>query len=135
MTSALTATVTRSRFAALLLVVLVALSGCSAIGGPFDTGTETDPNLVADGESLTVEPADDQVVAAQTDLEAGTQVAIRLRSSGDQPFLKSQSASVDSDGTASAAFNLSGVEPGSEFDVTVSHDGTAVIEADGRVTA
>lgn len=129
------AIVTRGRFAALLLVVLVVLAGCSSLGGVPGSGTETDPGLVTAGETLTLEPAPGQTVEGRTDLDAGTTVAIRLRSTGEDPFLKSESATVESGGTVAAEFDLSGVDPGTEFDVTVSHNDTAVIEATGRVAS
>lgn len=127
--------VTRGRFAALVLLALVAMAGCSSLGGVPGTDTETGPGLVTEGESLTLEPAASQAVEGRTDLAAGAEVAIRLRASGGQPFLKSESTTVENDGTFAATFNMSGVEPGTAFDVTVSHNGTTVIEADGRVAA
>mgnify|MGYP000274067318 CR=1 FL=1 len=128
-------TVTRGRFAALVLVVLVALAGCSSLGGVPGTDTETGPGLVTEGETLTLDPAASQAVEGRTDLAAGAEIAIRLQANGGQPFLKSESTTVESDGTFAATFNMSGVEPGTAFEVTVSHNGTAVIEADGRVAA
>lgn len=123
----------RQFWVAVGLLALVVLAGCSSIGGLPGPSTQTDPGLVTDGETLTVEPAPAQTVEGRTDLDAGDEVAIRLRSSGEHPFLKSESATVDDDGTFSAQFDLSGVESGTAFDVSVRHNGTTVIEADGRV--
>lgn len=125
----------RPSLVAVGLLALVVLAGCSSIGGLPGTATETDTGLVTDGETLTVDPAPAQTVEGRTDLAAGAQVAIRLRASGEDPFLKSESATVENGGAFSAAFNMSGIEPGTEFDVTVTHNGTTLIEADGRVAA
>lgn len=123
----------RRPWVALGLLALVVLAGCSSIGGLAGSPTESAPGLVTDGETLTLEPTAAQTVEGRTDLDAGAELAIRLRSSGEQPFLKSESTTVGDDGTFSAQFNMSGVESGTEFDITVSHNGTTAIEADGQV--
>ncbi|WP_135365593.1 BGTF surface domain-containing protein [Halosimplex halophilum] len=87
-----------------------------------------------DGDALTLEPASDRSIAGETDLPAGTEVTIRLRSAGDSsPFLKSAAATVTEDGRFSAAVNMSAVPAGSTFEVTVRHDGDTVATADGEV--
>jgi len=59
-----------------------------------------------------------------------------LRSSGSaQPFLKRTTATVGDDGRFEATFDLSGVEPGVAFTVTVRADGETVDEAPGEVVA
>lgn len=95
-----------------------------------------DTTLDADGDALTVESASGQSIAGETDLPAGTEVTIRLTSTGaTTPFLRSATATVGDDGRFSAAVNMSAVDPGSTFEVTVRHDGDTLAIADGEVVA
>ncbi|ELZ27004.1 hypothetical protein C475_08716 [Halosimplex carlsbadense 2-9-1] len=87
-----------------------------------------------DGDALTLESAGGQTVAGETDLSAGTDVTLRLESSGDaSPFLKSATATVTENGRFSTAVNVTEVAAGSTFEVTVRHDGDTIALADGEV--
>ena len=102
--------------------------------------TETAPvgnaSFLVDGERVALEPTADASLAAQTDLDAGTQVEVRLRStSGSSPFLKTQSATVEPDGTIRASFNMTGVATDTTFEATVDLDGTTLARHSGVVTA
>ncbi|WP_436931378.1 BGTF surface domain-containing protein [Halosimplex halobium] len=90
-------------------------------------------SLDYDGDALTVESAPDQSIAGETDLPAGTEVTLRLTSTGSSPFLKGATATVTEDGRFSAAVNMSAVAPGSTFEVTVRHDHDTIAIADGEV--
>ncbi|WP_436906868.1 BGTF surface domain-containing protein [Halosimplex marinum] len=87
-----------------------------------------------DGDALTLESASDQSIAGETDLPAGTEVTLRVRSAGgSSPFLKSASATVTEGGEFGTAVNMSTVSAGSAFEVTVRHDGDTIAIADGEV--
>lgn len=87
-----------------------------------------------DGDTLTVESAPNRTVGGETDLAPGTNVTVRLESAaGSSPFLKSATATVGEDGRFEAEFNVTGVDPGSEFEVTVRHEGDTLALADGEV--
>lgn len=76
--------------------------------------------IVHDGP-LVVRAAPNQTVRVKSNAPAGTEMTVRL-SSGRFNLLKASQVTVGSDGTATATFNLSGVEPGTTFTATVSED-------------
>lgn len=96
---------------ALVLVagVLVAVAGPS---GSIGIGSTDDPPTVDidDGEELDLKAHENSTVTGTLDGAAGTEVSVRLRSSGDSPYLKSDTATVDEDGRFEARFDLSHVE-------------------------
>lgn len=98
----------------------------------------TGPNgthLHVTGENVTVEAAANQTIRGATDLEPGTEIAVRARSSGSgQPFIKSQQVQVREDGTFAATFDFEGIEPGTTFEVTVHH-GNDTVSRSGTVVA
>lgn len=103
---------------ALVLVagVLVAIAGPT---GPIGNGAADDPPTVDidDGEELELKAHANATVTGTLDAPAGTEVTVRLRSSGDSPYLKSNTATVDEDGRFDAEFDLSHVE--SEHEATL----------------
>lgn len=119
-----------------VVATLAALVGIYGIPGVTDGGTanaaET-PRFVHDGDQLTLEPAEGQTIRGQTDLDAGTELAVRLRSTGDSPFLKSRSATVDDSGAFEATFDLSGVDGGTSFQAVVYRNGSRVMNTTGEV--
>ncbi|WP_459194666.1 BGTF surface domain-containing protein [Halosimplex sp. J119] len=108
------------------------------------TGTVAESSRVAeedhnttldyDGDKLTVESAIDQKIAGETDLSAGTNVTLRVVSSGGKnPFLKSAIATVSEDGRFTGGFNMTGIPSGTTIEVVVYHDGEQIAVADGEV--
>lgn len=99
--------------------------------------SDGEPKVVEyEGDALTLQSAPEQAVEGTTDLAAGTEVTVQLRSSGaGQPFLKQATTTVGEDGRLEATFDLSSVEPGAAFTVTVRADGETVDEAPGEVVA
>lgn len=90
--------------------------------------------FAVDGDELTVSTAADATVSAETDLDAGTQVDVRLRSTNaSAPFLYVEEATVTEDGTLSAAFNMSRTAPGDEFEASIYHNGSTLTTRDGVV--
>lgn len=132
-----------NRRTAALVVVAVAVVGSAVVVGVYGPlgladGTadaaET-PRLVYAGERLTLDPAPGQPIRGETDLDAGTELSVRLRSSGENPFLQSATTTVDDDGAIEATFDLTDVEEGTTFDVVVQRNGTRVVTATGEVVA
>ena len=121
-----------------VVATFAALAGIYGIPGLSDGGTADaaqTPRFVYEGEQLTFEPAEGQTIHGQTDLSAGTELSVRLRSSGENPFLKSQTATVDDAGAFEATFDLSVVDGGTSFQVVVHHDGSRLMNTTGEVTA
>ncbi|MDZ7701337.1 MAG: BGTF surface domain-containing protein [Halobacteriales archaeon] len=92
-------------------------------------GAEPSASLTYEGEALTLYPASEQTVEGTSDLEAGSTIAVRLRSSGSSPFLMSEEATVGDAGQFEASFNLSGVAPGTEATVKLHSNGTELASA------
>ncbi|WP_242492755.1 BGTF surface domain-containing protein [Halogeometricum borinquense] len=88
---------------------------------------------------VVVESAENQTIAGTTDLEAGTNVTVRVASSGDTqpPFLKTDTATVGEDGGFEATFDFSEQNASDTFEVTVDSDSSSgmVAEAEGVVRA
>lgn len=99
-------------------------------------GDADDANrFVYDGEEITLESAPGQEVRGETDRSPGTELVVRLRSSGGkQPFLKSRPTTVEDDRTFRAEFDMTKIEPGMTFRAIVLADGTRLAAAPGSVT-
>lgn len=102
---------------------------------PESTPSEDSPvTLDHEGDAVTLENAAEQTVSGTADLPEGSEVTVRLRSSdGDQPFIKQATTTVDGDGRFAASFDMSGIDSGVTFTVTVRHDGETVGETSGEV--
>lgn len=101
-----------------------ASAAASAPNGSFDY----------DGERVVVEQAVDQRISGSTTLENGSQVTIRVRSSGGaSPFLRSSVATVQPDGSFAATFDFEEIDRGTEFTVTARYNGTELASAPGVV--
>lgn len=94
-------------------------------------GTATE--LDYEGDALALQSGAGQVVSGTTALPAGTEVVVRLQGSGGQAFVRQATATVREDGTFRATFDLSGIDPGASFTVTVVSDGEVLAEAAGEV--
>lgn len=88
-----------------------------------------------DGEAVTFQAGPGQAVRGESALPAGTTLSVRVRSAGQNPFLKTAPATVDQDGEFRAVFDFAEVQPEAPFEVVVHHDGTTLVEADGEVVA
>lgn len=119
--------------AAAIVVGVYGPSGLVGGGGTADAAEP--PRFVYEGEQLAFEPAPEQPVRGETDLEPGTELAVRLRSTGENPFLKSRSATVDDSGAFEATFDLSDVDEGTTFEVVITRDGARYMNTTGEVTA
>lgn len=89
-----------------------------------ETVRVTGPNgthFHVEGERISLENATGQRVRGATNLDAGTNVSVRLRSTDNNPFIHSRTVTVGDNGTFVATFDLSQVPAGTEFTATVSH--------------
>ena len=68
--------------------------------------TEADGSFELQGEQLVLERGGSQVIAGTVSLDEGETVTVRIRStSGENPFLKTDEATVDADGEFNATFD------------------------------
>lgn len=98
---------------------------------------ETAHDVRFDGDTpRQFEAAEGRVVSGEADLDPGTELVVRVRSTGGpSPFLLSNETVVAEDGTFDASFDLSDAEPGTDVRVTAHHDGDVVGETSGEVVA
>ena len=78
------------------------------------------------GDVVTLHPRAGQTIRGTAELDAGGKLMVRLRSSGDSPFLLTREATVGPDGEFATSFNLSGVEAPANATVVVTFDGDRV---------
>lgn len=128
------------------LAAIAALGGVAAasVAGAAPTATMDDggepavdaaPNATIDhdGDRLNVEQSADATIAGSTTLDRGDQLTIRVRSSGESPFLKQTVVNVSATGEFETTMDFSDVERGTEFTVSVRYNGTELASADGVV--
>ena len=77
-------------------------------------------------DDLRIQPESASVFSGTASVAPGSELSIRVRNTGDDPFLKTKKVDVASDGTWSATFDLSDVEVGTSFKIQVSRDGTTI---------
>lgn len=130
---------TRRLTATLAVALALGLVAVSAVGPAFAAQSATDTTNAgttidtADG-ALTLDAAANQTVSGESDLAAGTELSVRLRStSPSTPFLRAADATVQDDGTWTATVDLSSVADQPSFTAVVSHDGERLANATGEV--
>ncbi|MDS0259464.1 hypothetical protein NDI56_08670 [Haloarcula sp. S1CR25-12] len=102
--------------------------------GDSNESTTADASFVVEGDVLTLAPSETATLKAETELEAGTRVELRLRSADTStPFLRSRETTVNEDGTLSAAFNTSDLGPSTAFDATIRYNGSVLTRQSGVV--
>lgn len=100
---------------------------------------QTDPNATSsvfdyEGDAVTVQNAAGQTIQGTTELEAGAKVQVRLEGTGQgTKFLKVQTATIGEDGRFKVSYDMTGIDAGSTFTVTVVHDGETLAQAPGKV--
>jgi len=128
------------RLSAVLAVGLaLGLVAVSAAGPAFAAQSAAD--AAGDGTTidtgdgtLTLDAAPNQTVSGESDLAPGTDLTVRLRSSGSStPFLRTADATVREDGTWTATVDLSSVADQPRFTAAVIHDGEELANVTGRV--
>jgi hypothetical protein len=98
-------------------------------GGEGGSGTR----FVSAGDRLTVAALDNETVRGETDRDPGTELTVRLQSTGGSPFLIQETATVTDDGGFVADVDLVGTDNGTTFEATARHDGERIAGADGVV--
>ena len=87
---------------------------------------------INNGDPVMVEPGTDQVISGETSIAPGTEVTMRARATGDNPFLVSTTTTVAQNGTFEGAFDFSEVSNNTSFTVTAS---ASPQFADGELSA
>jgi PGF-CTERM protein len=104
-----------------------------SVSSSFEVVEQTAEFDVNSDDAVEVESDSDQMISGETSLAPGTEITVRARASGDNPFLKTETARVNADGTFSATLNFSNVAEGTNFTASVREvDDT---ETDGIVSA
>jgi PGF-CTERM protein len=75
------------------------------------------------GEAVTLVTERDATVTGETSLDAGTDLSIVMRSSGENPFLLSNETTVREDGRFAATFDLADMPDGANATLMVRADG------------
>lgn len=116
-------------------------AGDGVSGEPSDVGTlviaapSEPPEATIEGAPVTLAPQDGQTISGTSELDADRNVTVRLRSSGENPFLLSNQVSVGEGGDFSATFDLSDVRAPTNATATVTVDGETIAEAQVAVEA
>ena len=110
---------------------VTAVEGATPTDGA-DEG-ESGTRFVSAGDRLTVAALDNETVRGETDRDPGTELTVRLQSTGGSPFLIQETATVADDGGVVADVDLVGTDNGTTFEATASHDGERIAGADGVV--
>ncbi len=77
--------------------------------------------LITNGDgAVVVRPAPDQTVRGTSSLPEGTELSVRMRSSGGATFLKSKTATVGADGEFAVTFDFDGLAEDAPIEATVS---------------
>jgi hypothetical protein len=109
---------------ALVIIASVFVAYAGPVGSFGATPSDTSKLDIDDGEELALTASEDATVTGTVDAPAGTEATVRLQSSGESPYLMSDTVTLDSDGAFETAFDLSRVE--------TEHEATLVVTADGQ---
>ncbi|MGM0590981.1 MAG: BGTF surface domain-containing protein [Halobacteriota archaeon] len=123
------------RTLAMALLLLIAAVGSVATAIPV-AAADDDLTIDHKGDAVTVANDSSQVVSGTADLRVGTELVVRLQSSGDtEPrFIQVDNAVVTEDGTWAVAFNFSRQQAGDTFDLRVAtENGSLVSELPGEI--
>lgn|GEM_PF-2300977 len=131
---------------AVAVVLVAAVAAVSAGGVPLggdapaatpDGGADgANATVDYDGAHLSLDGAPDQTVTGETDLPAGTELAVRVVSDeAANPFIVSETMTVGETGSFSATVDLSGVSDDATAWATVVRDGAELANASARVDA
>lgn len=110
-------------------------AGHGISGEPSDVGTlvvsapTEPPEASIGGAPVTLNPQEGQTITGTSELDAGRNVTVRLRSSGENLFLLTNQVSVGEGGDFSASFDLSDVSAPANATATVLVDGETLVEA------
>jgi PGF-CTERM protein len=116
-----------------VLIVVGLVAGATGVV----VAQESSVELATQDERVVVPPAEDATITGTSNLDAGSNLTVRVQSAGDtQPqFLKTQTVAVAENGSFAAPFDFSEQASGDAFAVTVVRDGETVAESEGVVLA
>lgn len=131
----------------LITAALTALLVSGLAAGAVTAGTddqmmaETTPDdhttrLDTGGEEVTLRAVSDQEIRGETTVSEGSTVLVRLRSSGESPFIRRQEATVEEGGVFTVTFDLSDVSADDPTEVTIEirrSDGALLREVMGTL--
>jgi len=128
----------RSRLAPALLaaIVLTSVLGPAVLAGP--AAAASGLTVEHEGDRVTVANGPSQVVRGTADAPTGTEVLVRVRSTGNTSpaFIQTGTAVVTDDGTWAVAFNFSGIEAGGPFTLNARYeDGSDETDVEGEIVA
>lgn len=91
-------------------------------------------SFVVDGKQLTLPATSNASLQAEVDLAPDRNVSVRLQSvDSENPFLRSQGATINEGGTVRATYNMSAVAPGTEFEASIHYNDTEIVSRSGAV--
>lgn len=125
------------RTAALLVLatLLVAGAGVATATGASPAAQAENATVDHDGEAATLVTGPNATVTGETSLEAGSNLTVAMKSSGESPFLFTNATTVREDGRFVATFDLSEVTDGTNATLTVRADGERLTEVPTRLVA
>ena len=128
----------RSRLIRVLLAVVIVASVLAPATLAGSAAADLSVAVDYDGDRVTVANGTTQVVSGTADAPIGTEILVRVRSTGDtQPaFLKAKSGVVTENGTWAVSFNFSRQAAGDTFDLTARiENGSAETDVAGEIVA
>lgn len=91
-------------------------------------------HVAHEGDRLTVDAAANQTIRGTTDVEAGSELTVRVRSTDSaNPFLRQQPAVVRDDGSFAVTMDFGSAETDTTFEIAVRHNGTTLTEVPGEI--
>ena len=120
----------------LAVVIIATVLAPATLSGP----VAADPSVAVDreGDRVTVANGTTQVVRGTADAPVGTEIVVRVRSTGDtEPvFLKTTTGVVTENGTWAVSFNFSRQAAGDTFELTAqTENGSAETTVEGEIVA
>jgi hypothetical protein len=113
-----------------LAIVLVAAALTPTVLGA-DDGAEA--TIDADDDELTMQAGPGQVIAGDATVPAGTELSVRVRSTGGQPVLRTVPTRVDDRGRFRAVVNLTAVPADTPVTVVVRRGDDSLTTVEGTV--
>jgi len=98
-----------------------------------ERSVEFDTQEIDDEDTVVVRAEENATVSGESSVAPGTEGTVRVKSTGDSPFLLSEDIEIQDDGTFAADFDFEGVNSDSEFTATVELEQGTSSKVDGVV--
>jgi PGF-CTERM protein len=118
-----------------LVTLLVAGAGVAAATGAPPAVQAENTTVDYSGEAVTIVTERDATVTGETSLDAGTNLTLIMRSSGENPFLTMNRTTVRKDGRFAATFDLADVPDGANATLMVRSGGEQQAEVPVHLVA